>query len=391
MSPRLISLSADLRRLQDEGYDVQIVGAHLVLRDVPYVNSRKEVKRGALVSQLSLAGDVTTRPATHVAYFIGEYPCDRNGRPIEQIRHSSGDQTLDANLTVQHSFSSKPPQGYNDYYEMMTTYIAMISSPAAAVRPGESAQTFPVVLSDEAEPVFVYRDTASSRAEIGDMNLKLALPRIAIVGLGGTGAYVLDLVAKTPVREIHIFDGDHFSQHNAFRCPGAPSIDDLRRRPTKVAYLKEQYSRLRRGIVAHETPIRVDTVGLLGGMSFVFICIDKAADKRLIVDTLVASQTPFVDVGMGIVRVSGALSGIVRATTGSSGHFEHITSGRRISFVDAAEGNEYSQNIQVADLNALNAALAVIKWKKLFGFYLDLDKEHHCMYSIDGNDLQNED
>jgi len=51
----------------------------------------------------------------------------------------------------------------------------------------------------------------------------------------------------------------------------------------------------------------------------------------------------------------------------------------------------HSSNIQIADLNALNAALAVIKWKKLMGFYQDLDFEHHCTYTIGGNMLRNED
>ena len=35
----------------------------------------------------------------------------------------------------------------------------------------------------------------------------------------------------------------------------------------------------------------------------------------------------------------------------------------------------------------LNAALAVIKWKKLCGFYQDLKKEHHCAYAINLNQL----
>lgn len=56
-----------------------------------------------------------------------------------------------------------------------------------------------------------------------------------------------------------------------------------------------------------------------------------------------------------------------------------------------ADRNEYDVNIQIADLNALNAALAVIKWKKLMGFYQDLDLEHHCTYTIGGNLLHNED
>jgi hypothetical protein len=35
----------------------------------------------------------------------------------------------------------------------------------------------------------------------------------------------------------------------------------------------------------------------------------------------------------------------------------------------------------------LNAALAVIKWKKIRGFYRDLEHEHHCSYTTDGNML----
>jgi hypothetical protein len=61
-----------------------------------------------------------------------------------------------------------------------------------------------------------------------------------------------------------------------------------------------------------------------------------------------------------------------------------------VPFSDGDGQNEYALNIQIADLNALNAALAVIKWKKLFGFYVDLDAEHHCSYTIDGNALIND-
>ena len=40
-----------------------------------------------------------------------------------------------------------------------------------------------------------------------------------------------------------------------------------------------------------------------------------------------------------------------------------------MSFEDTPGDDDYNRNIQIADLNALNAAFAVIKWKKLFGFY----------------------
>jgi len=43
----------------------------------------------------------------------------------------------------------------------------------------------------------------------------------------------LDFIAKTPVREIRIIDGDEFLQHNAFRAPGAPTLDELRELPKR--------------------------------------------------------------------------------------------------------------------------------------------------------------
>ena len=63
----------------------------------------------------------------------------------------------------------------------------------------------------------------------------------------------------------------------------------------------------------------------------------------------------------------------------------------RVSFGEAGAGNEYANNIQIAELNALNAALAVIKWKKLRGVYVDLEDEHHSTFTIDGNSMINDD
>ena len=62
MSQRPISRSADLKKLRDEGYDLEIRSGCLLVKDVPYVNSRKEVKRGILVMKLVLADDETGRP-----------------------------------------------------------------------------------------------------------------------------------------------------------------------------------------------------------------------------------------------------------------------------------------------------------------------------------------
>src|SRR5688572_24496500 len=74
---------------------------------------------------------------------------------------------------------------------------------------------------------FNYPDTNSSRAGIETLNERFHGQKIAIIGLGGTGSYILDLVTKSPVGEIHLFDGDVFELHNAFRAPGAPGAEDF--------------------------------------------------------------------------------------------------------------------------------------------------------------------
>lgn len=390
MSRKLINHSADLRRLREEGYDLEIRGGFLLVKDVPYVNSKKEVKRGTLVSNLILAGDVTAQPDDHVACFEGEYPCKPDGREIENIRNQSERKELASDVWVDHRFSAKPAQPYKDYYEKVTTYVAILSGPAQAIDRKVTAKTSPVIGpdQDDDDAVFNYIDTASSRAEIDRVTQKLALGKIAIVGLGGTGSYVLDLVAKTLVKEIHLFDGDILFQHNAFRSPGAPSIEELMGKPNKAAYFRDVYLKMRRGIVAHEVYIEADNVDLLREMDFVFLCLDRGAAKRLVVNKLVEFNIKFVEVGMGVYASEGALGGIVRTTTSTPEKRDHVRV--RVPFSDDDGHNEYALNIQIADLNALNAALAVIKWKKLFGFYHDFDHEHHSEYTIDGNALHNE-
>jgi hypothetical protein len=84
MSHRLINHSPDLKKLRDEGYDLEIRSGHLLVKDIPYVNSRREVARGILVMTLTLAGDVTAQPDNHVVTFIGDHPCRADGVEIDQ-------------------------------------------------------------------------------------------------------------------------------------------------------------------------------------------------------------------------------------------------------------------------------------------------------------------
>lgn len=380
----LVNPSPDIVRLRNEGYEVSIRGAHLLMANVPCVNSLRQVEFGTLVSTLALAGNTITKPNTHVVHFFGPHPCHKDGSIMSQIQHGSKTQTLAEGIIVNHSFSNKPPNGYPDYYEKMNCYAEIISEPAQSINPLVTAKTFRVIEAKPEESVFNYLDTNSSRAEIDVISEKLKGHKIGIVGLGGTGSYVLDLVAKTPVCEIQLFDADVFCQHNAFRSPGSPSSEQLRTPPLKVNYLAEIYSRMHRKIIPHAVALGAPNVQMLHGLDFVFICMDEGRAKREIVALLEASSVSFVDVGLGVQVGDNNLLGIVRVTTSTPRKRDHFA--KCVSFNDAKD-DAYSTNIQIADLNMLNAAFAVIKWKKLCGFYQDMEHEHDSTYTINENQL----
>lgn len=395
MSRQLISRSWDLQKLQNEGYELEIRSGFLLVKGVPFVNSRKEVMRGTLVAKLVLAGDKTARPDDHVAYFAGEHPCNADGTEIAGIKHGTATRPIAEGVVVDHSFSArpKPHDQYPDYYAKMTTYARLLAGPAQLIDPNARPQTFRVVTesaeADTRDSPFNYIDSASSRAEIDIVTAKFKkVRRLALVGLGGTGSYVLDLVAKTPVWEIHLYDKDLFLQHNAFRAPGAPSIQELEAQTPKATWFKNIYSKMHSGIVDHPVHIDESNVEELRDMDFVFICVDDGESKKLIVEKLEAFGVPFVDVGLGVRLSEEMLASTVRVTTSTPSRRDHFRN--RVSFEELGN-NEYNRNIQVADLNALSAALAVIKWKKLVGFYQDMKSEHHSQFHTATNLFVNED
>lgn len=383
MSQKQVSLSSDLKRLQDDGLEIKVRDGLLLVYGVPYVNSRREVAYGILVSELTLAGDITTTPGTHVVNFAGEHPCNNDGSIIKPIQHATQDE-VKAGITTNHSFSNKPTEGYSNYHQKLTNYIEIISAPAKSIDPSVTAYSFNVIESDEDESVFNYIDTNSSRADINTVSVKLKKLKIGIVGLGGTGSYVLDFIAKTPVQEIHLFDEDTFLQHNAFRAPGAPSVQQLQEKIKKVHYLSDIYSKMRKNIIPHTSNLNSINLEEVSGLDFVFICIDEGVVKKIIVDELVIKEISFIDVGIGVDMVDGSLRGSARVTLCTPEKKDHLE--RRIPFSDTGN-DDYSQNVQIAELNALDASLAVIKWKKIYGYYHDMEKEYNAVYNIDVNQL----
>ncbi len=378
----LVDRSEDLRRLVEEGFDVEIRDGNLLVHHVPYVTPAGGVGYGILVSELTTDGERTVRPGGHDVRFVGEIPHDHQGKKltivINESQHPYGEE-----LVASCQMSGKPHRDHPpDYYIKISNYVKVLGQFARAIDPGASHMDYPIRDSRAEESVFLYHDAATSRSGLTAVTGKLKVGGVAIIGLGGTGSYILDLVAKTPVAEIHLYDDDEFLAHNAFRAPGAASIDDLKPRPKKVDYVAMMYGKMRRGIVPHPVKICEDNMAELQDKSFVFVAIDAGPAKKSILDNLQEWAIPFVDCGMGLHRVGNSLRGTVRTTAASPGRYDHID--RRISYVDVM-ADEYDSNLQTADLNMFNATMAVLRWKKYLGYYEDVRREHNSAYNVASN------
>jgi len=396
MSRRLTSpdVNPDLHRLEAEGYTLDFVGGKLVVRDVPYVDADGAVHHdGFLVMPLELAGEKAQAPADHTASFGGGTPCKADGSNLNTIINGRRRNDLGGGVVTECTFSMKPDTTggkYPDFYEKVTKYVAAITGHATKVDRNATARLGRPIPSEDDDPSpFKYRNTASSRAGIDALNAKLAHERIAIIGLGGTGQYILDYVATTEVATIDVFDADDLRSHNAFRAPGALSLDELNAAPRKVDHFVATYSKMRVGITAHPYAIDEDNVEELRDMTFVFVAIDHAEAKKPIIDALGRFGIPYVDVGMGVEAIDGRLTGSLRTTIVTPEKNDHAA--ERIPVVDVAGPDDYRTNVQIAELNARNASDAVIAWKQYRGFYADLGTEHHSVYTIATNYIVNDD
>ena len=191
MSHPLVEANEDLRRLRDEGYNISILGANLIAHDIPYLNQKREVRYdGVLVSTMSLSAEILNKPDTHQIRFSGECPYGSDGQPLAALSLVEEKVRISEKLTTQYHFSSKPRrQYYESYQEKIKIYASHLCGPATTVDPYASPLSRRVTEPEDSESPFLYLDTASARADINMIAAKLAVEKIAIVGLGGTGSF----------------------------------------------------------------------------------------------------------------------------------------------------------------------------------------------------------
>ncbi len=384
MFQKLASHNDDLQRLLEKGYAIAFDSTnHLVVRDIPYLNASLGLELGAIVTQVEFIDQERIKQNDHQVFFAGSVPYGLDGSPIPNLGGGPATVALSessSDVVVQRSFSNKPRVAgkFADFFEKIESYVTIISGPAME-RYGVNPYTFRVVEDGPPDPIFKFHDTLTSRAEIGDLARKFEDDVIAVIGLGGTGAYLLDFLVRTRVREIKGFDADAFHIHNGYRSPGMVRSSEFGK--SKAAVLQGRHDNFRTGLFLTHKFIDESCADDFAGVTFAFVCVDKGSSRAGIINLLVSMGIPFIDVGMGLSRKSGGLTGMLRVVYFPADRAQEVRDMGLVDLADAAD-DLYRTNIQIGELNALNACLAIIKFKQIRGFYLEESPLYHLLFGI---------
>jgi hypothetical protein len=390
----LASHNSDLKALLEKGYALALDTNYLIARDIPYLDATGQLKWGAFVAKLVFEDEVTVRPEDHQVLWAGPRPYGLDGQVIRGL--GGGDAQLNlsehcSDVVVRQRFSHKFKEGgqmrmYIDHFEKVESYVAIISGPAMQ-RFNVDPYTFRDYEEESPNSVFKLRDTLTSRAEITDLAKLFENDVVAIIGLGGSGAYLLDFIVKTTVREIRGFDPDKFFVHNAFRSPGRQDVTEgSELRQSKAEVYRMRYENFRHGLTFKPLFVDESSGDELDGVTFAFVCVDKGSSRKRIFDLLISRNIPFIDVGMGLNRKPGPISGTARTTYFPKDMGCAVRAKGNVSEVDSPD-DVYKSNIQIAELNALNAALAVLRFKQIRGFYVGPESSNQLLFTLDNLSL----
>lgn len=142
-----------------------------------------------------------------------------------------------------------------------------------------------------------------------------------------------------------------------------------------------RYENFRTGLSVTSAFIDASCHDEVDGVTFAFVCVDKGSSRAGIFDLLISKGIPFIDVGMGLNRKRGPISGLLRTTYYSAEHGQEVREKDLAPLTDDPD-DIYRTNIQISELNALNACLAVVRFKQLRGVFFEDASYHHLVMDI---------
>ena len=142
-----------------------------------------------------------------------------------------------------------------------------------------------------------------------------------------------------------------------------------------------RYENFRTGLITEPKFIDEACTDDFNDVTFAFVCVDKGTSRAGIIELLISMKIPFIDVGMGLNRKNGKLKGLIRTSYFSTDE-DQITKEKGMIPLTDNPDNVYKTNIQIGELNALNACMAVIRFKQLRGFYMESIANYDLLFDI---------
>ena len=355
------------------GFDCRIEDDTLTVGPVPYRLSGGGIGHGSLICHLNRNGADIGHPNDHTAAWIGdEVPHLRDGEPMSGLIIDQSATTWSNGSTSICILSRLGPEPYPNYGRKMLTYIRLIAREAIADWRASSPGS--VLVNDNNR--LVDHETGLNRVRVGHLDALLAKENIAVIGAGGTGSHIIDLVSKCNVQQIDIYDPDYVSSHTQLRWPGIIERHIADNKINKAEYLATHYAkRTNRNIRGHPIAVEKSTLTYLRGKTMIFVAIDNGSARREILTGLAENNLNFIDCGIDLQGSNGPLTAsarVIRCQAEECPEKRLELATHAPGGANAAEDDPYAQNIQTGEMNSLNAALAVIAWKQGIGFYKDV-------------------
>ena len=257
---------------------------------------------------------------------------------------------------------------YEDAWEALNNYVTQIyalflgqsaSSGAAVPR----AYTFDV-LGDQLPEAVEWRGL-------------VAQDRVAIVGLGGVGAWIADFVVKADPREVHGWDYDCIEPKNILRMPGGLDPSAWIGRP-KADWFQETYSLIHTNVHGRNVKVLPENVQeVIEGTTFAFVAVDDANDRMMVCDALANARIPFVVAGLSPVRKDKRVKVSMRIVTAHAG----VSSWRdAIPQVGQAGQDDYG-SLDLPEVYSMAAGWAIQSWRKMRGQICQEQREECLDYS----------
>ena len=263
---------------------------------------------------------------------------------------------------------------YEDAWEALNNYVKQVyglflGQSASREQPAPRPYTFDV-LGDQLP-------------EAREWRRLLAQERVAIIGLGGVGAWIADFAVKADPQEVHGWDYDRIEPKNILRMPGGLDPNIWIGRP-KAHWFQETYSLIHTNVHGHNVKVRPDNAQeVIENSTFTFVAVDDAADRMMVCDTLANAGIPFVVVGLSPVRMDRRVKVSMRIVTA---HVGVISWRNAIPQVGQAGQDDYG-SLELPDVYSMAAGWAVQSWRKMRGQFWQEQREECLHYSASDQSL----